>query len=172
MDNKQYLLYRIYYDNTIVYVGRTNQPLQNRIRGHIFNHPMHRSIDINKVSKIEYTKVKSEADRNVYEIYYINLWKPILNKDDKCEDKLTLLLPDLSWNEFQTNLWSKWVKEVNEIDIDFARIKDRNKEIQKEIQELRRKKIAKSIPDDIFYEKYEKLKNEEINNCKKMKKYY
>ena len=47
-----FIVYRIWYDSHIVYVGRTKQPLQSRIRGHLFNKPMHRTIDINHVSKI------------------------------------------------------------------------------------------------------------------------
>lgn len=50
---KGFILYRIYYGDHIVYVGRTKQPLQTRIHGHMFAAPMHRSIDIHNVSKIE-----------------------------------------------------------------------------------------------------------------------
>ena len=32
-----FLIYRIWYGNCLVYVGRTKQPLQSRIRGHLFN---------------------------------------------------------------------------------------------------------------------------------------
>lgn len=28
-----FVLYRIYYGDTLVYIGRTKQPLQNRLRG-------------------------------------------------------------------------------------------------------------------------------------------
>ena len=65
---KGFLLYRIYYGNQIVYVGRTKQLLQSRIHGHMFCKPMHRVIDIHNVSKIEYTSLPSEADMNLYEI--------------------------------------------------------------------------------------------------------
>lgn len=40
-------LYRIYYGDIIVYVGRTNQPLSTRIRGHLFKRPMHRTLNVN-----------------------------------------------------------------------------------------------------------------------------
>ena len=71
-----FTLYRIYYGDSIVYLGRTMQPLQNRIRGHLFKKPMHREICIEQVSKIEYATFKSQADMNLYEIYFINLWHP------------------------------------------------------------------------------------------------
>ena len=52
---KGFLLYRIYYGNFIAYLGRTKQPMQARIRGHMFQKPMHKLILIQNVSKIEYT---------------------------------------------------------------------------------------------------------------------
>lgn len=44
-------LYKIYYDDVLVYLGRTKQPLQTRLRGHFFKKPMHRVIDIQQVSR-------------------------------------------------------------------------------------------------------------------------
>ena len=85
-----FILYRIWYGDVLVYLGRTKQPLQSRIHGHLFKKPMQRSISINLVTKIEYAEFLSEADMNLYEIYFINLWKPPLNIDDKCKDELTI----------------------------------------------------------------------------------
>lgn len=102
--NQRFLLYRIWYGDILVYIGRTKQPLQSRIRGHLLKKPMHRSISINLVTKIEYAEFPSEADMNLYEIYYINLWKPPLNIDDKCKDDLTVHLPEVEWNVFSTPL--------------------------------------------------------------------
>lgn len=107
-----FILYRIYYGNHIVYVGRTKQPLQSRIRGHMFAKPMHKSIDIHNVSKIEYTMLKTAADMYLYEIYLINIWKPELNVDDKAKDKLTITLPDLEWKEFKPANWKKWKAQI------------------------------------------------------------
>lgn len=107
-------LYRIYYGDIIVYVGRTNQPLSTRIRGHLFKKPMHRTLNINQISKIEYVEFESEADMNLYEIYYINLLKPALNCDDKVKDELTVKLPEVEWKEAYFKLWDKWKKEISE----------------------------------------------------------
>lgn len=107
-----YILYRIYYGDTIVYLGRTKQPLQARIRGHMFQKPMHKLILIQNVSKIEYTELRSEADMNLYEIYFINLWKPALNRDDKARDKLSIRLSELEWIEFVPTHWEDWKKEL------------------------------------------------------------
>lgn len=111
-----FILYRIYYDETLVYLGRTMQPLQDRIRGHLFKKPMHREIDIEQVTKIEYAEFQTQADMFLYEIYFINLWHPPLNKDDKAHDNMTVELPAVEWKEFSTPLWEKWRKKIKEND--------------------------------------------------------
>lgn len=109
---KGFILYRIYYGDVIAYLGRTKQPLQARIRGHMFAKPMHRVININNVTKIEYTELKTEADMNLYEIYFINTWKPPLNVDDKARDELTITLPALEWKSFVPSKWDEWKSQL------------------------------------------------------------
>ena len=135
-----FILYRIWYGDTLVYLGRTKQPLQSRIHGHLFKKPMHRSIAINLVTKIDYAEFKTESDMNLYEIYFINLWKPPLNIDDKCKDELTVNLPDVEWNTFTTPLWSKWKNEITAID--------------KEYEMKKQEKAAKIEMDRIMSEKW------------------
>lgn len=114
---KGFILYRIWYGEHLAYLGRTKQPLQARIRGHMFNKPMHRAIDIHNVTKIEYTMLKTEADMNLYEIYFINLWHPPLNVDDKAKDDLTIVLPDLQWKEFVPAKWEEWKVQLKSEDM-------------------------------------------------------
>ena len=99
---KTFILYKIYYGEELVYLGRTTQLLQDRIRNHLFKRPMLKKIDINKVSKIEYAEFKTRADLYLYEIYYINLYKPIFNKDDKA---LTNCLSSSTINMFIVSLY-------------------------------------------------------------------
>ena len=66
-----FTLYRIYYGDCLVYLGRTMQPLQRRIHGHLFKKPMHREIDIHLVSKVEYATFQSQSDMNVYVIFSV-----------------------------------------------------------------------------------------------------
>lgn len=131
---KGFILYRIWYGNTLAYLGRTKQPLQARMHGHMFAKPMHRAINIHNVTKIEYTELTTEADMNLYEIYFINLWKPPLNVDDKARDELTMILPELEWKEFIPTKWDEWKKQLDGNDMDY-------------VHKLRNKKI---IDDEIF----------------------
>lgn len=146
-------LYRIYYGDIIVYVGRTNQPLSTRIRGHLFKKPMHRTLNINQISKIEYVEFESEADMNLYEIYYINLLKPALNCDDKVKDKLTVKLPEVEWSEAHFKLWDKWKQEIEQQDSNFQDLRQRLKNIEEQKRILRGLKKVGQISEDDFYDK-------------------
>lgn len=94
----------------------------------MFNKPMHRAIDIHNVTKIEYTMLKTEADMNLYEIYFINLWHPPLNVDDKAKDDLTITLPDLQWQEFVPTNWEEWKRRLKSDDM-LQRFKCKNNRI-------------------------------------------
>ena len=114
---KGFILYKIWYGDCLAYLGRTKQPLQARMRGHMFAKPMHRAIDIHNVTKREYTMLSTEADMNLYEIYFINLYKPPLNVDDKAKDNLTIVLPDLEWTEFVPSKWEEWKSQLKSEDM-------------------------------------------------------
>lgn len=107
------ILYRIWYGEKIVYLGRTRQNLQQRIRGHFFAKPRHRKIDIFAVSKIDYAEFTTQADMFLYEIYYINKFKPPLNVDDVAGDKLTVCLPEVEWKTYECVLIDKWKEQID-----------------------------------------------------------
>lgn len=146
-----FTLYRIYYDEHIVYLGRTMQPLQNRIRGHLFKKPMHREICIDQVSKIEYATFQSQADMYLYEIYFINLWRPALNKDDKATDELTVSLPEVEWKLFTTPLWEKWRKEIKDNDEAYQNQRKMKVEIFEKQRDLRRQWRNGEITEDEYW---------------------
>lgn len=160
MKEQKYIVYRIYYGDYLVYVGRTKQPLQNRIRGHLFNKPMHRIISIEQVTKIEYAELGSEADMNLYEIYYILKLHPPLNVDDKAKDDLSVTLPDLEWREFSTHLWEGWRQEIAKQDSDAERLRRRYTEIPQEMSVLRSLRRTGEVTEFEFEEKLEVLRKE------------
>ena len=158
-----FTLYRIYYGEHIVYLGRTMQPLQNRIRGHLFKKPMHREICIEQVSKIEYATFKSQADMYLYEIYFINLWRPALNKDDKASDSLTVSLPDVEWKLFTTPLWEKWRKEIEDNDISERNQRKAELEAFEKQRGLRKQLRNGEITEDEYWSLLEEVKSNGIN---------
>ena len=155
-----FLIYRIWYGNCLVYVGRTKQPLQSRIRGHLFSKPMHRTVNIEQVTKIEYAELGSEADMNLYEIYYILRLHPPLNVDDKARDDLSVTLPELEWKEFTTPLWEGWRQEIAKQDSRIDYLRKRYAEIPQEISILRGLRKTGEITEYEFEERLSALKEE------------
>lgn len=150
-----FVLYRIFYGDSIAYLGRTMQPLQNRIRGHLFKKPMHRVLHIEQVSKIEYATFESEADMYLYEIYFINLWHPPLNRDDKASDNMTVELPPVEWRLFYTPLWDKWKKEIEKSDeADEINRRKKFEAFEKDTQ-MRKKRRAGEISEDEYWNFWE-----------------
>ena len=107
-----YVLYKIYSGSTLVYLGRTKQKLQDRLRGHFFAKPMHKKVDIFQTTKIECAEFKTEADMFLYEIYYINKLKPVRNRDDRARDELTVSLPEVNFKTFYCPLMDKWKRQI------------------------------------------------------------
>jgi hypothetical protein len=107
-----FTLYKIYYGDTLAYLGRTRQPLKRRLHGHFFKQKLHKAIDIFAVTHIEYAQFTTCADMYLYEIYYINMLHPLLNRDDAAPDELTVTLPEVAFTAFECNLMEKWKAEV------------------------------------------------------------
>jgi hypothetical protein len=144
---KKFMLYKFYYGKHCVYLGRTAQPIAYRIRGHFFAKPMHKTVGINVVTKIEIAQCKSEADMYLYEIYYINLLKPTLNRDDKACDDLNVFLPELEFVEYEPKLMEKWKAQITE----------REAEKERKQQELsdwqnKRSEARKTLKGDSWHE--------------------
>ena len=157
-----FTLYRVFYGDVLVYVGRTMQPRQNRIRGHLFGKPMHRKLEIERISKIEYAQFQTEADLYLYEIYFINLWHPALNRDDRASDNLTVSLPDVEWQLFRTHLWEKWRREIAEGDLREDENRRRRAEAAKKNRDMRQKLRSAEISEEEYWTAWEKDFQEDV----------
>lgn len=110
---KQHVLYKIYIGRKCVYVGATNGDLTSMLRTHFFG--KENTLDLNYVSKIEYTTLPSFADCLVYKAYYVNSLKPIYNKAEKARDELSVSinLPTLNFIEYNNPILEKWKIMLN-----------------------------------------------------------
>lgn len=152
MKEKKHVLYKIYYDDVLVYLGRTNQPLQTRLRGHFFKKPMHRVIDINQVTRIEYAEFPTEADMYLYEIYYINLFKPGFNVDDRACDDLTITLPEVEFVSYDCPLFDSWKEEINQNNDEFQKLLEEWKEIPQKRSILHKQRRNNEITEEEYWE--------------------
>ena len=148
---RKIILYKIYEDDTLVYIGRTHQPLQDRLRGHFFNKPMHRAINIFRTTKIEFAELPTIADLYLYEIYYINKLKPPFNGNDKTHDELTVELPPLEFKEFECKLMDKWKEKIKANNEALEVKKKTETEFLMRKSEMRRKRANGEITEDEYY---------------------
>jgi hypothetical protein len=125
MSDNANTIYRIFYTSRqggewLAYIGRTRQNLTQRLRNHFFGHPMQRKLDVDRVSRIEYTTYATVADMYIAEIILINQYKPPLNVDDRAPDEMTLPLelPPISWQLWdKPHLTEKWMREIKARDM-------------------------------------------------------
>lgn len=114
-----YMLYKIYYGDELVYIGRTKQDLQKRLRQHFFDgNAMAKKLDILQTTKIEYCLCETEADMNVLEVYLIAKYHPRINKDDKPKDNLTIYLEEPRFYSYWIPTIDKWKEKEIEYLID------------------------------------------------------
>lgn len=158
-----FIVYRIYYGDNIVYVGRTKQPLTDRLRGHFFKKPMYKRIDVELVTKIEYSMLPTEADMNLYEIYYILTLHPTLNVDDKSKDYPTVSLPELKWEEWKGEILNKWIAEITKQKEKAKTVYERIREIRQEISVVRAQIRCGEISEEEGFNKLDKLKEDRDN---------
>jgi excinuclease UvrABC nuclease subunit len=70
----------------VIYIGKSESNMILRSK---------QSASKYKAVKVQYFHPRTKADTRIYEIYYINKFKPQYNRDAKTRDKLTIKLQDL-----------------------------------------------------------------------------
>jgi hypothetical protein len=147
-----YTIYKIYYGDDCVYLGRTKQPISTRLHGHFFKTPMIKVIDINQVNRIELCSCRTEADMFLYEIYYINKLKPTLNRDDKSKSLLTVSLPELTFIEYSPKKMDSWKALILKNDIGWKQKLQEDKEKKESFRQARNE--ARKILNKEEYENW------------------
>ena len=75
----------------LIYVGKSGN-LFSRLSGSLVDR---------KGTYYAYAIPNTMADMHIYEIYYINKYKPVLNKDSLAEDELTIELPEIKVSDMK-----------------------------------------------------------------------
>ncbi len=105
---RQNILYKIYMGHKCVYIDTTTWDLTATLRTKFFG--KENSLDLERVSKIEYATLPSQADCFVYKAYLVNSLKPIYNKSDRARDVLSpgIVLSELNWVQYSNPILDKW----------------------------------------------------------------
>jgi predicted transcriptional regulator len=93
--DKFYVYKFINKEERIIYIGKTNN-IKNRISQHLSKGHLSQEC-YNEINHIEYAEIDNKTNCCLYEVYYINKYKPKYNKRHKYEDINIIELPELSW---------------------------------------------------------------------------
>lgn len=94
-----YAVYKYVYNGEIIYVGKTNHSIKQRISDHANDKKFRKYIND---CKIYCAECKNPAHTIIMETYLINKYKPILNVFMKYEDDLNLIIPDPKWIDYES----------------------------------------------------------------------
>lgn len=98
--------------NNIIYVGKTCRKLDDRMGEHFGGKGHLPKECYNSVAKIEYMTVKTDADALLVEVYLINKYRPLYNKQNKSNHVGQTINLDINEN------WKTYRVFKNEIDIE------------------------------------------------------
>lgn len=164
--DSRFIIYRIFYGNILAYVGQTAQPIARRLQKHFFAAVHIRKLDPREVTRIEVAHCISRADMNIYERYYIELFKPPLNALAKDSDELTVRLPDLVFEDVDIPLLDKWRQKISEKEEAERQAKKASSEKFLEHRRLRQMKNAGELSDDEYWAKSDAIEEaDEVDDC-------
>lgn len=90
-------IYKYVKNGEVVYVGKSDNNVPGRVRGHSKEEKFRPFID----SSIFVAQCKNPAHMNILEKLLINYYKPILNVADKYGDDLDIVIPTIKWTPYE-----------------------------------------------------------------------
>jgi excinuclease UvrABC nuclease subunit len=100
-------IYKYVYNNKIIYIGKSDSSIYNRIKTHINEDKFQPYL---KECKIYYFVTSNPAETKVYETYLIDKYKPILNVIDKYVDGACVFnIPEPNWILYEEKIF----KQIN-----------------------------------------------------------
>lgn len=94
MCEKGYYIYKYVYNNDIIYIGKSDSSIINRINCHSREEKFQPYLNS---CKIFYFECKNNAETTIMECYLINKYKPILNVSMKYSDDLSINITEPKW---------------------------------------------------------------------------
>lgn len=98
MNDIKQCVYKYVYDDQIIYIGKTNVSLKQRIYGHSKEDKFQEYL--NK-AKVYYAVLKNSTETAFVELYLINKYKPILNTNAKCDGDSNIFMEEPIWESWE-----------------------------------------------------------------------
>ena len=107
MNDIKQCVYKYVYGDQIIYIGKTDCSLKQRVYGHSKEDKFQDYLD---KSKVYYAELNNSAETSYVELYLINKYKPILNTAFVKEGKPTVYMEEPEWKS-----WEKFFEENEDI---------------------------------------------------------
>lgn len=96
----EFYIYKYVIKDNIIYIGKTNTSLYNRIKSHSKEEKFKEYKDAN----VYCFQCKNRIETDIYEKYLINKYKPILNVMDKISDTINIDIKEKDWMSYEEYL--------------------------------------------------------------------
>lgn len=90
-------IYKYVYNGEVIYIGKTNSSLKNRIN----SHSKEAKFKKYNTAQVYCFQCKNRIETDIYEKYLINKYKPILNVADKLPQKLDIIISEKEWVKYE-----------------------------------------------------------------------
>lgn len=107
MNDIKQCVYKYVYDDQIIYIGKTNVSLNQRIYGHSKEDKFQDYLD---KAKVYYAELKNNTETSFVELYLINKYKPILNVASVLDGNSNIFMEEPEWQS-----WEKFFEENEDI---------------------------------------------------------
>ena len=95
MKNKKDTICFFYYNDEIVFIGKTKRTCETYVESKVKND---NSLDARKITKIKYHSFDSSADALLYYNYFVNNYKSRFNNNYISQGNITAILPPLDFS--------------------------------------------------------------------------
>lgn len=96
----EFYIYKYVKNEEIIYIGKTNTSLFNRIN----SHAKEDKFKEHKNAEIYCFQCKNRIETDIYEKYLINKYKPILNIADKLPQNIDIIIEEKEWIKYDDYL--------------------------------------------------------------------
>ena len=91
-------IYKYVWNDEVIYVGKSNTDIEKRIQCHSREDKFQKYL---ANSDVYYCFLPNEATTDIYELYYINKYRPVLNATSKYDDEpVGVTVADIEWSKY------------------------------------------------------------------------
>lgn len=110
-------IYKYVWHGEVIYIGKSNSDIEKRIQCHSREDKFQKYLgDVD----VYFCFLPNEATTDIYELYYINKYHPVLNVSSKYDDApVGIEVADVEWNKYSPSKY--WCKKNNKKPSDVIR---------------------------------------------------